>query len=238
MRMRVLHVISGLDPRDGGPSAALVGLVEAQASCGLETLVAATYRPGEDLSLAERLRKSVVDVRLIGPCRTALRWNECIKPAMLAMIECVDIVHIHGLWEEIQHQAARSARRLGKPYLVRPCGMLDQWCLAQKWLKKWIYMAWRLRRNLNSACAIHFMTRSEATEAARLQLKAPIVIEPNGIQLAEFNVLPPLGTFRRRFPELRDRPMVLFLGRLHSKKGLDLLVPAFAQGSPAEAMLV
>ena len=236
--MNVLHVISGIDPRDGGPSAALVGLVEAQAGCGLVTTVAATYRKGDDLLLAKRLESTVSHVRLIGPCRTPLRWNRGIKSAMRELVANADIVHIHGLWEEIQHQAARAAQRLGKPYLVRPCGMLDRWCLAQKWFKKWLYLLWRLRKDLNAARAIHYTTESEVTEAARLQLKAPAVIEPNGVQLAEFSDLPPRGTFRRRFPTLDERPMVLFLSRLHEKKGLDLLVPAFARAAAPETMLV
>jgi glycosyltransferase involved in cell wall biosynthesis len=60
-------------------------------------------------------------------------------------------------------------------------------------------------------------------------LKTPGIVEPNGLDLGEFAALPPEGAFRGRHPELRGRAMILFLGRIHPKKGLDLLIPALAR---------
>jgi glycosyltransferase involved in cell wall biosynthesis len=117
--------------------------------------------------------------------------------------------------------------------------MLDPWSLAQGALKKKLYIALRLRRNLNRAAAIHFTTTTERDLVmGPLRLKAPAVVEPNGLDLSEFDSLPPRGTFRARFPQIGQRRAVIFLGRLHHKKGLDLLIPAFARGAPAAAILV
>jgi glycosyltransferase involved in cell wall biosynthesis len=149
-----------------------------------------------------------------------------------------DIVHIHGLWEEPQHVAAGTARRLDVPYVFTPHGMLDPWSLRQsKWVKR-LYMLLRLRKDLNRAAAIHYTTPIERNLAGVLNLKPPAIVEPNGLDMSEFNDLPPRGRFRAPFSIASDRPIVLFLSRIHPKKGLDLLVPAFARGNLADALLV
>src|SRR5207253_7680037 len=130
-----------------------------------------------------------------------------------------DVVHIHGLWEEIQHQAARSSRQSGVPYVFRPCGMLDPWALSQGRWRKRLFMALRLRPDLNSAEALHFTSELERDLTGPLGLRSKPIVEPNGIRVEEFEDLPPAGQFRERYPPLRDRPLLLFLGRVHLKKG-------------------
>jgi glycosyltransferase involved in cell wall biosynthesis len=141
------------------------------------------------------------------------------------------------LWEEIQHVAARAAQQKGVPYVIAPQGMLDPWSLRQsRWVKR-LYMLLRLRRNLNRAAAIQFTADLERELTAPLGLRAPAIIEPNGIDLAEYHDLPPRGAARQRHgvpPGL----MLLFLSRLHPKKGLDLLIPAFARAELEDATLV
>lgn len=116
--------------------------------------------------------------------------------------------------------------------------MLDPWSLKQSWLRKKIYMEIRLRKNLNRASALHFTAEAERDLTKPLNLDAPTIIKPNGLELSEFGNLPPEGTFRNAYPELGDRPYVLFLSRIHHKKGLNLLVPAFAQAAPQDYSLV
>jgi glycosyltransferase involved in cell wall biosynthesis len=147
-------------------------------------------------------------------------------------------VHVEALWEEIQHQGAKIAHRLRVPYVISPHGMLDPWSLSQSRLKKQIYMALRLRRDLNRASALHFTTSIERDLTTPLKLKPPAIVEPNGVDLREFDALPARGAFRARHPQIGERPMVLFLSRVHPKKGLDLLVPAFAAAAPPSAVLV
>jgi len=238
MTLRVLHIISGLDPRAGGPVNALEGLTGALVNTGVTVEVIAPYRAGDDPVVADRLADRGITVTRIGPVRTPLAWHPKLKPTVRAAVARADVVHIHGLWEDVQHHAARAAQALAKPYIIRPCGMLDPWSLNQSWLRKRIYMALHLRRNLNRAAALHFTAEAERELTEPLGLKPPAIIEPNGLDLSEFEHLPLPGTFRAACPALGDRPYVLFLSRIHHKKGLELLIPAFAEAAPPQYALV
>ena len=81
--------------------------------------------------------------------------------------------------------------------------------------------------NLNGADAIHYTSEDERKLAAYMKIYAPSFVVPNGLDWGRYNILPVRGALRARLG-LRDEPMVLFLGRLHHKKGMDILVDAFA----------
>ena len=236
--IRVLHVISSLDRRAGGTAATVVNLAQAQSALGMTVTVAATWCAGEDLLPADELRRRGVAVELIGPCFKTLAWHRHIAPTIRQQVTSSDVVHVHGVWEEIQHQAAKACRRAAIPYVMLPQGMLDPWSLAQRRMKKAVYLFCRLRRDLNGAAAMHFTTDIECDLVAPLRLAPRIIIEPLGVDLAEFENLPPRGTFRGRFPQLGQRRILLFLSRLHYKKGLDLLLTAFARVRTPDIVLV
>jgi glycosyltransferase involved in cell wall biosynthesis len=179
------------------------------------------------------MRANGVKVELIGPATGKLSRHPGLRAAVDAAVGRADVVHIHALWEEIQHQAARACRRIGKPYVITPHGMLSPWSFSSgsainRWGKR-AYMALRLRGNLDGAAALHFTTSAERDLAGRLGLRPAAIIEPVGIDLSEFASPPPRGAFRAGRPEIGQRPVVLFLGRLSPQKGLDVLVPAFAR---------
>jgi glycosyltransferase involved in cell wall biosynthesis len=239
--MRVLHVISGLDPVLGGPVTVLTGMAAAQAAAGLDVTVLSPWHERgtrQHDEVAAALHARGVKTRLFGP----VRQRRGVHPEMTAIVRdavaAADVVHIHAVWEEIQHAAARAAAARGAPYLFTPHGMLDPWNLSNGRWKKRLYLALRLRRDLNGAAAIHAGTPVEADGFARLRLKPPRVVEPFGLDLREFEDLPARGEFHRAHPELGDAPYVLYLGRLHRGKGLELLIPAFAQAAPSQTRLM
>ncbi len=235
--LRVLHVTPVLDPQGGGTATALLALAAAQRGAGLRVTVLATFVHPEH-EHAEALRARDVEVHQVGPCSVPMCRHPRIATELERLIPGADVVHIHALWEEVQHQAARICRRLGVPYVITPHGMLDPWSLAQGGWKKRLYLALRMRRNLNGAAAIHYTSETEAKLVAALHLKPRPIVEPNGVDLAEFEDLPPRGTFRARHPQLGQRLVAIILGRIHPKKGFDLLIPAFAKFRQTDAMLV
>jgi glycosyltransferase involved in cell wall biosynthesis len=216
--MRILHVISSLDRKAGGPPVALAGLARAQAKLDVSVSVVSTFAAGADMSLADELRSAGVEVTLIGPAKGKFQRHDEIVTTLSSLIAQADVVHIHTLWEEIQHQAATIARRRGVPYVFVPHGMLDPWSLGQRrWVKR-AYLAWRLRRDLNGAMFIHVLNADEARLIQPLRLTPHCEVIPNGIDPIE--PLPETAAF--------EKPYVLFLSRLHPKKGLDYLADAFA----------
>lgn len=236
--MRIVHVISSIDPRAGGPVTALVGLTEALTAAGGQVTVVSTWRQGNDLQVADRLRHAGVTVEIVGPTCTPLQYHRDLKPTLKRIIANADIVHIHGLWENIQHHAARIAQAHKVPYVIRPCGMLDPWSLKQSQLRKKIYLRLRLQQNLCHAAAIHYTTQTEQRLANPLTENKTYFIEPNGLDLNEIPTTSPTGFLRQRIPSLGTRPIVLFLSRLHHKKGLDLLIPAFADVSTDSVLVL
>ena len=110
--------------------------------------------------------------------------------------------------------------------------MLDPWSLRQRAAKKRLALALGYRRMLDRAAALHLGNADERRLIAPLRLRAPGVVIPNGIFLEEVEPLPPSAAFRDRVPALARAPYVLFLSRLHYKKGLDHLAEAFALVAP------
>lgn len=227
--LKVLHVVSSLDVHAGGTTAAVLGLSIAQVCTGATVTVLATFRAGYDPSAVSAMREEGVNVTLVGPVWGPLAWCPGIRTEVQRAVAASDIVHIHALWEEIQHQAAGEARKSNVPYIITPHGMLDPWSLSQSRWKKWAYMLWRLRKSLEGAAALHYTARIEKQLCDRLGLRAPGIIVPNGIDLSEYRELPRRGAFRDRYQIESDVPLVLFLGRLHPKKGCDILIKGFAQ---------
>ena len=112
----------------------------------MDVSIVSTFPKNAKLNLAYELRRQGQDVRLIGPGSGKLVPHLLIVPTIHEMLEKADIVHIHGLWEEIHHQAATEAQICGIPYIIRTCGMLDPWSMRQRPFRKMAYMTWRLRR--------------------------------------------------------------------------------------------
>jgi glycosyltransferase involved in cell wall biosynthesis len=236
--MRILHVISGLDPQNGGPTTALIGMAKSQAAAGLDVRILATWKETTGLPVADDLRRAGVSVTHVGQATGKLSRHPDLAAIADEQVSQADVVHVHAMWEEAQYQGARAAREQGVPYLFTPHGMLDPWNMSRRKLFKHMYMRLRLGRNLAHASALHFATEMERDAVARLCLRPPAIVEPFGIDLAEFENLPRRGTFREQHPSLGDKPFVLFLGRVHYGKGLEMLVPAFAQANLPDTMLV
>ncbi len=144
-----------------------------------------------------------------------------------------DIVHIHSLYLFHAWAAAWACWRAGMPYIVRPHGTLDPYIHRRHRWRKAVAETLFQNRVLHRAAAIHYTSAEEMRLAEPFAQAAPGVIVPLGVDMDAFAKLPSSDALLQRHPELGTRRVELFLGRLHEKKGLDLLVPAFAHALAA-----
>jgi glycosyltransferase involved in cell wall biosynthesis len=232
--VRILHVIASLDPAGGGLPAVAPRLAAAQAAHGCEVhLVAYRGREHEAATDASLNRiahfEKVERHELRAPSRleTLTAWRARRHVARLAAR--VDMLHLHGVWDPVVKAAADAARSMCRPYALTPHGMLDPWSLQQSATKKRIALLLGYRKMLAGACFLHALNSDEKKLIEPLALPCPVEVIPNGVFPEEIEPLPARGTFHAGRPCLQRAPYVLFLGRLHYKKGLDYLAEAFAQ---------
>lgn len=143
-------------------------------------------------------------------------------------VPAAEVVHFHGLWQRHTRLGCSVARRHDVPYLVAAHGMAEPWALRHKALKKRVYTAFVEGKNLKQAACLHALSRPEVGHLRRIAPKTPICLVPNGVDLAPFDDLPARSVLEAERPELAGKFVVLFFGRLHVKKGLDLLARATA----------
>ncbi len=238
--MRILHSIHSVNPAGGGVIEAIqqVSLVHAAAGhqCDIVSL---------DAPEAAWVRACPVKVHAVGPGRTSYGYSSKLLPWLAAHRRDYDAVIVNGLWQYSGLGVWRALRGTDTPYFVFPHGMLDPWfkrAYPLKHLKKWAYWPWADYRVLRDAKAVLF-TCDEERRMARESFWLYRCRE----KVVNFGIAAPTGNSDaqkraalERFPELEGKRIFLFLGRIHEKKGCDLLIKAFAKilNSPKPDLLL
>ena len=218
--MRAMHVLGAVVEASGGPSRSVPLQMMALLRAGVECDLVAQSVPGALTHEARMLPRS--GARIIRVNQFSLSGG--LLPfsgqtvTLMRLFADYDLVHIHGIWLPICHAAVTAAREVGKPVVVAPRGMLEPWALGHKWLKKRIAWVAYQRRDLAGAALLQATAQSEAQEIRRLGIRTPVAIVPNGM------ALPPILSKRRTSRGRR----ILFLSRIHPKKGLENLLNAVA----------
>ncbi|MCI1278802.1 MAG: glycosyltransferase [Nitrospira sp.] len=140
-----------------------------------------------------------------------------------------DVIHIHGIWRPLLLQATRVARQVGRPYVISPHGMLSTWSMTQKKMKKQFALSLVWKTALEQAAFLHVLNPDEKRAVSTRCSPNKCVMLPNGVNMDELRELPDTESVWKRFPYLRETSYVVFVGRLHYSKGLDILAHAFAQ---------
>jgi glycosyltransferase involved in cell wall biosynthesis len=235
---KVIHITEDLSPSGGGVTAALKELATHLASHGLaQEIVAAAPRAEPPDPIAVPVAHAPL-ARWGRPWRHSPALPGLLRARAAESAECV--FHLHGVWMAPQWMGARMARRLRVPSVLTPHNMLGPWFWRDGHLrraKKTAYWHLLARRELRRVTAIHALTQAERRDLERYFPDQRIDVIPNGIDLR--GVAEGLAAAGPS-PEPGAR-YVLFLGRLHPVKGLELLIDAFARvhaRAPAGAVLV
>ncbi len=228
--MNFLQVVSTLNPATGGIVPALSALNDALERSGHETRTVCLDDP-ESAWLAQHKGR----VTALGAGRGSYCYHPQLRPYLLRQACPADACIVHGLWQYSGLATRSVARRTGRPYFVFTHGMLDPWfkrTYPLKHLKKWLYWPWGEYRVLRDAAAVLFTCEEEkrlARESFPKLYRAREAVVGLGIRDEKRNPEALKERFLRVHPELTGKRILLFLGRLHPKKGLEMLLPAFGQ---------
>lgn len=228
---KVLHVIPSVGPLRGGPTFIVKSLTSSLAKSGVETHVATTddNGPGQlRVRYGQPIQEAGVTYWHFRRQARFYTFSWSLRAWLASHIREFDLVHIHALFSFPVLPAALYARLSGIPYIVTPLGVLNEWGMENRRPRiKRLSFRMLESRILNHAALIHYGSEQEVVQARKLRIGAPFAIIP--YPLAEYPGAIEFGKFRSTHPELQRRKIILFLSRLDAKKGLDLLLAAFAK---------
>ena len=227
--MKILHCTHSVNAAGGGVIEAIKQLAAAHVRCGHQVEIASLDAPSDPW-----VTECPVRTHALGPGRTSYGYSRHFVPWLRARSSDYDVVIVNGLWQYSGLGAWRGLRHSKTPYYVFPHGMLDPWfkrAYPRKHLKKALYWHWGESRVLRDARMVLFTSEEERRQAR-------VTFTPDwrhetvvslGIGAPPGDAAQQKAMFLARFPQLRDKRLLLFFARIHEKKGCELLLRALAQ---------
>jgi len=233
----LLHVLPSANPDTGGPLEGVRQRGIYLENLGHQVELVTLDDPNQDFVGNFPLR-----VHAVGPSPAGYGYNRNLVRWLRSHASGFDAVIINGIWQYHSFAAWRALRGTGVPYFVFTHGMLDPWFKREyplKHLKKWLYWPWADYRVLRDARSVLFTSEEERLAASR----SFWLYRAREHVIAYGTTAPPPDSagLRERFlvahPLLQNRRILLFLGRIHVKKGCDMLIRAFASVAASESAL-
>ena len=219
-------VLSSMSRQSGGILGATSPLLQELQRQGKRSTVFSVIDEDSSRDLVNWETLSVRLFKRVG----ARAFGYCPSMSRALMQSNLDLVHTHGLWLYTSVAVMKWSRISGKPYIVSPHGMLDQWALRNSRFKKKVASILFENRHLKNASCIHALNVEEYDAVRRYGLTNPVAIIPNGVTLPSLKVT----SSKAPWSDVVDpsSKVLLFLGRIHPKKGLEALISAWAKATP------
>lgn len=206
--MKVIHIVGSLNASAGGPSRSVPQTCEFLA------------KQVTHIHLITRQGSDTVSVNTSDNFKVSFKSTlQLIQFGVKLSKKNVDIIHLQHVWDPYIHIIAWFARIKGVPYIITPRGMLEPWIMNRNKWKKNLAMFLYQRKDLNKAAAIHATCEMEKENIRNLGFKNIMTVIPNGIDLS-------------RVPEPKTvygTKKIVFLSRIHEKKGIELLLEAWEE---------
>lgn len=235
--MKLLRLIRCLNPTGGGPIEGIRQITPHLAALGVSTSVASLDPPD-----APWLQHQPFEAIGLGPVAGGYGYHRGLPSRIQTLARQHDAVIIHGIWQYHAFATWRAMRGSNIPYFVFTHGMLDPWfkrTYPLKHFKKWAYWPWADYRVLRDATGVLFTTEQE-----RLLARQSFWLYRANEHVVGYGTSAPPDDadlqreiFLQRFPHLRGKRLLLFLSRIHPKKGVDLLIEAFAAVASSDPLL-
>jgi glycosyltransferase involved in cell wall biosynthesis len=234
-----------MHPSAGGPPIVVDRLSLLMPSEGWDASVITTSLycndDGSELerSLRQRIDVTVLPISKPRMLKRARRAKEVIDKT----VRVADIVHLHTLWHPLNAIARKACARHGRKYVMMPHGMLDPYSLRQKRWRKRIYLAASERRNLQGASRLIYTTfhEQQAAQESLAWLGAGEIIPLGADSPPDVPRQKAKEAFISLFPQVANRRCVIFLGRIHPKKGLERLLtilPEISRRHPSILLII
>ena len=236
--MRILHVIQSMNPAAGGPVEGIKQLIIINRAASIE--VVCLDEP--DAPWLPDYKQLGITIHPIGKGYLKYGYSPHLVSWIKQHYQSFDSVIVNGIWQFHSFAAWLALKGTGKNYHVFIHGMLDPWfkyTFPLKHLKKWLYWPWAEYRVLRDATSVVFTCNEErilARESFWLYKVNEKVIS-YGVPFPAHAKDVSIAAFLQKFPQLKGRRYILFMGRINKKKGCDLLIRAFKDAAQADPEL-
>jgi glycosyltransferase involved in cell wall biosynthesis len=227
--LKILYVVESLDNKYGGPARSVPSIaLNIKKSHEIDSvLLSVAKSPCEKNEVIDNSNLFWIKCRLDGPRKLMFSLSMLRKLVDPKFIGNFDVIHLNNLWNFPSLFAWYSARKFDIPLIISPRGSIYKWSLSQGFFHKRIALMLFQKRMLQQAALIHVTDLSEVEALRDLGVGTKHVLIPNGINsnATVFGCECSNGVIANKINDKRRK--ILFVGRLHKKKGLDLLISVF-----------